>query len=202
MEKNELGLRDLVSEWLDGDSDVRYRDPDEIVEDYADTIMSNEDLENFGYTENDRDEIYEIVSDVVSEWFEEVSDIYSQAEDYDGNLAKDMLDDYEWQEIFENAPDVYKDALYKRAKFVRDNFEWPEIPDLVWEVLEENVDEQLGFVSYNPATVIDNVIVNGSYGDFDEFKGEDETDEEFIEREEDNCFQIYPEERFIIYSLY
>lgn len=201
MEKNELGLRDLVSEWLDGDSDVRYRDPDEIVEDYADTIMSNEDLENFGYTENDRDEIYEIVSDVVSEWFEEVSDIYSQAEDYDGNLAKDMLDDYEWQEIFENAPDVYKDALYKRAKFVRDNFEWPEIPDLVWEVLEENVDEQLGFVSYNPATVIDNVIVNGSYGDFDEFKGEDETDEEFIEREEDNCFQIYPEERFIIYSL-
>lgn len=201
MEKNELGLRDLVNEWLDGDSDVRYRDPDEIVEDYVDTIMSNEDLENFGYTENDRDEIYEIVSDVVSEWFEEVSDIYSQAEDYDGNLAKDMLDDYEWQEIFENAPDVYKDALYKRAKFVRDNFEWPEIPDLVWEVLEENVDEQLGFVSYNPATVIDNVIVNGSYGDFDEFKGEDETDEEFIEREEDNCFQIYPEERFIIYSL-
>lgn len=201
MEKNELGLRDLVSEWLDGDSDVRYRDPDEIVEDYVDTIMSNEDLENFGYTENDRDEIYEIVSEVVSEWFEEVSDIYSQAEDYDGNLAKDMLDDYEWQEIFENAPDVYKDALYKRAKFVRDNFEWPEIPDLVWEVLEENVDEQLGFVSYNPATVIDNVIVNGSYGDFDEFKGEDETDEEFIEREEDNCFQIYPEERFIIYSL-
>lgn len=201
MEKNELGLRDLVSEWLDGDSDVRYRDPDEIVEDYVDTIMSNEDLENFGYTENDRDEIYEIVSEVVSEWFEEVSDIYSQAEDYDGNLAKDMLDDYEWQEIFENAPDVYKDALYKRAKFVRDNFEWPEIPDLVWEVLEENVDEQLGFVSYNPATIIDNVIVNGSYGDFDEFKGEDETDEEFIEREEDNCFQIYPEERFIIYSL-
>lgn len=201
MEKNELGLRDLVNEWLDGDSDVRYRDPDEIVEDYVDTIMSNEDLENFGYTENDRDEIYEIVSEVVSEWFEEVSDIYSQAEDYDGNLAKDMLDDYEWQEIFENAPDVYKDALYKRAKFVRDNFEWPEIPDLVWEVLEENVDEQLGFVSYNPATVIDNVIVNGSYGDFDEFKGEDETDEEFIEREEDNCFQIYPEERFIIYSL-
>ena len=201
MEKNELGLRDLVSEWLDGDSDVRYRDPDEIVEDYVDTIMSNEDLENFGYTENDRDEIYEIVSEAVSEWFEEVSDIYSQAEDYDGNLAKDMLDDYEWQEIFENAPDVFKDALYKRARFVRDNFEWPEIPDLVWEVLEENVDEQLGFVSYNPATVIDNVIVNGSYGDFDEFKGEDETDEEFIEREEDNCFQIYPEERFIIYSL-
>ena len=31
MEKNELGLRDLVSEWLDGDSDVRYRDPDEKI---------------------------------------------------------------------------------------------------------------------------------------------------------------------------
>ena len=49
--------------------------------------------------------------------------------------------------------------------------------------------------------VIDNVIVNGSYGRFDDYKDKDETDEEFIAREENNCYRIFPEERFIIYSL-
>lgn len=201
MEKDEQRIRELVNEWLEGDSDVRYREPDDIVEEYADTIMSSEDLENFGYSEQDRDEIYEIVSEAVNEWFEEVSDIYSQAEDWDGNMAKDMLEEYEWQEIYENAPDVYIDCLYKRERFVVDNFGWASIPGLVWEELEETVTDKLGFINYAPEAVIDNVIVNGSYGDFDEFKDEDETDEEFIEREEDNCFRIYPEERFIIYSL-
>lgn len=201
MEKDEQRIRELVNEWLDGDSDARYREPDEIVEEYADTIISNEDLENFGYTENDRDEIYKIVSEAVNEWFEEVSDIYSQAEDWDGNMAEDILEESEWKEIFENAPDVYIDCLYKRERFVVDNFGWASIPGLVWEELEENVNDKLGFINYAPEAVIDNVIVNGSYGDFDEFKDEDETDEEFIEREEDNCFRIYPEERFIIYSL-
>ena len=66
----------------------------------------------------------------------------------------------------------------------------------------ENVDEQLGFINYSPMAVIDNVIINGSYGDFDDFKDENESDEDFIAREEDNCYRIFPEERFIIYSLY
>lgn len=201
MEKKEQELRALIQEWFEGDADNRFRDPDDITEEYADTFIASEGLENFGYTDADRDEIYTVVSEVVTECWDEAHDIYSIAEEWDGNGYNNYLEDYEWEEIFHNAPDVYVEALHRRESFVVNNFEWASIPDLVWGELEENVEEQLGFISYNPMAVIDNVIINGSYGDFDDFKEEEESDEEFISREEDSCYRIFPEERFIIYSL-
>lgn len=199
MEKNEQELRDLIRDWFEGNADNRYREPDDITEEYVDTVLSSESLENFGYTDADRDEIYEIVSEVVAECWDESHDIYSIAEEWDGNGYTNYLEEYEWEEIFHNAQDVYIEALHRREEFVRDA--WGSIPDLVWAELEENVTEQLGFINYNPMAVIDNVIVNGSYGDFDDFKEPTESDEEFIAREEDSCYRIFPEERFIIYTL-
>jgi hypothetical protein len=125
--------------------------------------------------------------------------IYDIADSWDGNGANDELDDSEWKEIFENAPDTYLQALSRRAAFVKDW--WGEMPDLVWNELENNVKEQLGFINYDPMSVIDNVIVNGDYGDFDNYKQKDETDEDFVARVEDEVYRIFPEERFVIYSL-
>ena len=201
MEKREDDLRDMIYSWCDGDSDdTRYRDAGELIDEYTDIVLNSESLENFGYTEEDYDEIRDIVSDVIDAYIEEHGDIYTMAEEFNGDGSTDYLDDIDWQEIFENAPETYKQALDARAGFVRDS--WGEIPDLVWNELMENVDEQLGFINYSPMAVIDNVIINGSYGDFDDFKDENESDEDFIAREEDNCYRIFPEERFIIYSLY
>ena len=125
--------------------------------------------------------------------------IYDIADSWDGNGANDELDDSEWKEIFENAPDTYLQALSRRAAFVKDW--WGEIPDLVWNELEDNVKQKLGFINYDPMSVIDNVIVNGDYGDFDNYKQKDETDEDFVARVEDEVYRIFPEERFVIYSL-
>ena len=201
MEKDEQRLREVIRDWLESDSDVKYRDRDELVEEYVDTVVSNEDLENFGYTEQDKDEIYDVVGETVDEYLDEINDIYTVAEEWDGNMANDTLDADEWEEIYNNAPDVFINALYAREKYVVSAFNWAEIPSQVWEWLEQSVEEKIGFTSYEPESIIDNVIVNGSYGDFDDFKDEDETDEEFIARAEDDCLQIYPEDRFIIYSL-
>lgn len=199
MEKREDELRDLINEWCGSDEDTRYKDVDDVTDEYTDVVMNSESLENFGYTEADYDEIRQIVFEVVDTYIAEHTDIYAMAEEFNGNGSTDYLDDSEWEEIFRNAPETYKQALDARAGFVKDS--WGEIPDLVWNELMENVDEQLGFINFSPMAVIDNVIINGSCGDFDDYKDEDESDEEFIEREEDNCYRIFPEERFIIYSL-
>lgn len=201
--KDEQGIIDLVNSWLDDDEDIRYRDADEVASEYADTIMASEDLENYGYTDEDRDEIYDIVSEAVNSYMDEVSDIYALAENWDGNMATDKLGEDEWEEIYNNAPDVYIEALHSREEFVVNNFEWASIPDHVWEYIEDCVRNNIGFTSPEPEVVIDNIIVNGSYGDFDEFKDEDQSDEDFIaEREEEGDYiDIFPEDRFIIYSL-
>ena len=75
----------------------------DITMEYVDDVINSEGLENFGYTDADRDEIYTIVSEVVAECWDEAHDIYSIAEEWDGNGYKNYLEEYEWEEIFHNA---------------------------------------------------------------------------------------------------
>lgn len=199
MDKEEI-LRNAIYDLCENDEDIMYRETDDAADDFLNVLDMEGDLADIGYDINrDREELETIATQEVNLYKEQHIDIYQLAEEYDGNLAKDPLEDNEWEQIYENAPEVFKEALGARAAFVKDW--WGEIPDIVWDVLEQSVDDQIGFTNYNPASIIDNVLVNGSYGDFDNYKMEDETDEEFVEREEGNCMYIFPEERFIIYSL-
>lgn len=196
--KDEQRIKDLVRSWCDENPDNRFREVDDLTEEYADLVINNEGLENFGYTDADRDEIYEIVSDVVQEYKDEEFDIFQEAEDWNGNGYEDPLSDDEWETVYENAPDIFIEALYSRAAWVKDW--WGEIPDLVWEEIEEGVREQWHSIK-TPMAIVDNVLCNSEYGDFDKFKNEGETDEEFIERWRDNCYRIFEEDRFIIITL-
>ena len=114
-------------------------------------------------------------------------------------MATDTLEEFEWEEVYENAPEIYKQALRARDNYQSESF--PTIPEEVWEYIDESIDEKIGFTSYDPSVVVDNIAINGDYGDFDNYKDEDETDEEFINRVEDECIRIYPEERFVIFTI-
>ncbi len=100
--------------------------------------------------------------------------------------------------------DDYKNLLDKRRANIEKWFNWV-IPDLVWDYFMEYIDD--GCMEYadpehtTPNYVVDNLAVNGSYGDFDNYKKEGETDEEFIERAEDEALVVFEKERFVIYSL-
>lgn len=195
----EYDLRNLILEWCDNEEDIRYMDVDEVVNNYTDTLISSEDIGKYGFDgQADYDTIRNIVQEEVESYIDEHNNIYTMAEEYDGTGATDYLDGDEWKEIFENAPETYKEALRARLNYF-DGVQ--EMPDVVWNWLMDSVDEQIGFVNFSPDVVIDNVLYNGEYGEFDDYKEEDESDEEFIAREEDNCIAIFPEERFIIYSL-
>jgi hypothetical protein len=50
--------------------------------------------------------------------------------------------------------------------------------------------------------LVDNLIVNGDYGDFDSYMRDNETEEEFIERIKDKVLFYSEKERFVCYSLY
>lgn len=199
MEKDDQIIRNLAIDLCENETDIAYRELDEVTDEFTDLVMADEEFENSGYTDEDYDEVREIVEEEVNTYIVENKDIYALAEEYDGNMANDPLEDSEWEEIYENAPEIYKEALRKRDSYQSDSF--PTIPDLVWRVIDESIDEKIGFTGYDPAVVVDNIAINGDYGDFDDYKNDDETDEEFIERVEDSCYQIFPDERFVIFSL-
>ena len=199
MEKDDQIIRNLAIDLCENETDIAYRELDEVTDEFTDLVMADEEFENSGYTDEDYDEVREIVEEEVNTYMIENRDIFALAEEYDGNMANDPLEDSEWEEIYEYAPETYKEALRKRDSYQSDSF--PTIPDLVWRVIDESIDEKIGFTGYDPAIVVDNIAINGDYGDFDDYKNDDETDEEFIERVEDSCYQIFPEERFVIFSL-
>ena len=126
-------------------------------------------------------------------------DIFEEVSNWDGDLANEPCEDYEWEEIKIMEPDLFKQALEARENYVVSNYEWASIPEQVWEELYELCDEKA--IQGTPGTIIDNVIINGDYGDFDDYKEEGESDEDFISRVEDSVWRIFPEDRFVIFSL-
>ena len=65
----------------------------------------------------------------------------------------------------------------------------------------EIVEECGVYGNTNPSYVVDNVIVNGDFGLFDEYKQEHETDDDFISRVEVEAFYINKDERIVCFSL-
>lgn len=79
----------------------------------------------------------------------------------------------------------------------KDSVSW-DCPDCLWEyfldlIRECGVDPK----NASPSYVVDNFLINEDWGEFDNYKQENETDEEFIERMEDKAIAIFPEERVI-----
>ena len=130
---------------------------------------------------------------------EEERNIYELARTWDGDNRHDELEDWEWQEVYENYPDIYIDALKARYAYVKDQF--GEMPPLVWDEMEYAAENGYFGDDIHPSYVIDNILVNGDYGSYDDYKHPGETDEEFEERVEDECYNIFPEDRFVIFSL-
>ena len=96
--------------------------------------------------------------------------------------------------------DDYIYLLDARRNFVAEHYNW-KIPDCLWDYFCEVIEECGVGSNANPNYIVDNAIVNGDYGDFDEYKDTDESDEDFIERVKDDVFYINPTERIVCYSI-
>lgn len=90
--------------------------------------------------------------------------------------------------------------LNERKEYVEEHFGWISMPDCLWEYFTD-VYREVGSVNASINEIVDNAIVNGDYGEFDNYKWDNETDEEFIERVENNVFYINAEERIVCFSI-
>ena len=63
------------------------------------------------------------------------------------------------------------------------------------------LDNRRNFVENRPDIVVDNAIINGDWGDFDDYKQKFETDEDFIKRVADNVFYLNKDERVVCFSI-
>ena len=90
--------------------------------------------------------------------------------------------------------------LDNRRNFVENHYNW-HIPDCLWEYLCDSIKEIGVYGDNRPDIVVDNAIINGDWGDFDDYKQKFETDEDFIKRVEDNVFYINKDERIVCFSI-
>lgn len=97
--------------------------------------------------------------------------------------------------------DLYVEILEQRRKNIEEWWQW-RIPDIVWDYFIALIEDcGINPANSDPKYVVDNIAVNGSYGDFSEFMNEGETEEEFIERAEGEALAVFPEEKYVIWSL-
>lgn len=90
--------------------------------------------------------------------------------------------------------------LDNRRNFVENHYNW-HIPDCLWEYFCECIKDTGVYGNNRPDIVVDNAIINGDWGDFDDYKQKFETDEDFIKRVEDNVFYINKDERVVCFSI-
>ena len=94
----------------------------------------------------------------------------------------------------------YLVLLDERRNFVAEHYNW-KIPDCLWDYFCSIIEECGVGNNANPNYIVDNAIVNGDFGSFDEYKNDNETDEEFIKRVQDDVFYINLTERIVCYSI-
>ena len=96
--------------------------------------------------------------------------------------------------------DDYIDLLDNRRNFVESHYNW-HIPDCLWDYFCDLIRECGISENNHPDIVVDNAIINGDWGNFDEYKSEEETDEDFIKRVENNSLYINTEERIVCFCI-
>ena len=90
--------------------------------------------------------------------------------------------------------------LNDRRNFVAEHYNWIN-PNCLWDYFCEVIEECGIYGNTNPSYVVDNAIINGDYGDFDDYKLECETDEDFISRVADEVFYINKKERIVSFRI-
>ncbi len=90
--------------------------------------------------------------------------------------------------------------LDNRRNFVENRYNW-HIPDCLWEYFCDCIKEIGVYGDNRPDIVVDNAIINGDWGDFDDYKQKFETDEDFIKRVADNVFYLNKDERVVCFSI-
>ena len=99
------------------------------------------------------------------------------------------------------ATEKYIELLERRREEVLKNFEW-SIPDVLWDWLMDGFRECAGaFEQKDPMIVVDNAIVNGDWGDFDNYKHDKETDAAFVRRVKNDALFIDKKERLVCFSI-
>ena len=98
--------------------------------------------------------------------------------------------------------ETYIDMLVDRYNFVTEKFNWTEMPDCLWNWFIDSIRDCGVNPKYSsPSYVVDNAIVNGDWGSFDDYKNDDESDEDFINRVKDDVLYINEDERIVCYSI-
>ncbi|MCD7779994.1 MAG: hypothetical protein LUH05_04910 [Candidatus Gastranaerophilales bacterium] len=98
------------------------------------------------------------------------------------------------------ALDCYINMLELRREKIEKNFNW-SIPNFVWDYFIASIEDYGLYGNADPMYIVDNIAVNGDYGDFDMYKRKNESDEAFIKRVQDDVLYINPENREVIFSL-
>ena len=98
----------------------------------------------------------------------------------------------------ENLMDDYIQMLEDRKNFVKEKYDW-DIPEPLWKYFINDVKKNGINPNYAINDIVDNAIVNGDWGNFDEYRDKniDETDEQFIERVKDTARFIDAEQRLV-----
>ncbi len=94
----------------------------------------------------------------------------------------------------------YIALLNDRRDFVASHYDW-KIPDCLWDYFCDMIETCGISGNTNPSYVVDNAIINGDYGDFDNYKHPNESDDNFIRRVIDDAFYINKEERIVCFYL-
>ena len=72
----------------------------------------------------------------------------------------------------------YIDLLDNRRNFVENHYNW-HIPDCLWEYFCDCIKDTGVYGNNRHDIVVDNAIINGDWGDFDNYKQKFETDEDY-----------------------
>lgn len=95
--------------------------------------------------------------------------------------------------------DLFEELLDERRKLFCDEC----IPDCVWNYyidrLKDNGGCHLSCNNY-PHVIVDNLYINGNWGDYSDYKSALESDDEFELRAISEGAIVFPDERIVIYK--
>ena len=101
--------------------------------------------------------------------------------------------------------ETYILMLNNEKEYVQNRFGWTKMSKFpaIWDYILNRIKEE-GVPPHhtNPRSLVPNIIVNGDYGSFEEYKYSDETDEDLIYRMDGKALFIDTNERSIALSFH